>query len=201
MERNRHSLAPQPSDSTPRSGNRLTRLVGRSLLKLLGWRIVGTVPNCKQLVICGAPHTTNWDFVLAMLAVLSLGVKFSYLMKREAFIWPLKGLFIRLGGIPINRKASADTVAQIVAWFKRHEQVWLAITPEGTRTKVEKWKTGFLRIAYEAQVPILLVAWHYPSKTLFLDSLWQASGDHLNDADAMREYINQKFTGGRPENQ
>ncbi len=188
-------------DAMPSMGNRFTRWLGRCLLGLLGWRIKGELPNVKKLVICGAPHTSNMDFFVAMGTVLALGLKFSYLMKKEAFIWPFKGVFMALGGIPLDRNAAEDTVAQILHWFRTHDKVWLAITPEGTRAKVERWKTGFLRIAYEANVPILLVSWHYPEKTLYLDKLWQASGDHAADAEAIRAYINDKYQGAHPENQ
>jgi len=171
------------------------------MLELMGWRVRGEIPNERQLVICGAPHTSNWDFVIAMFTVMALGVRFSYLMKKEAFYWPFKTLFIVLGGIPVDRNDTEDIVGQITRWYRDHDQVWLAITPEGTRSKVEKWKTGFLRIAYQVNVPVLLVAWHYPEKTLYLDKLWRPSGDHVRDADEIKHYINNRFVGAKPEKQ
>lgn len=192
---------PEPNECVPRYDNAVARFIGRTFLKLCGWKLGGEFPKEKQLVLCAAPHTSNWDFIFAMLFGMAYGVKFSYLMKKEAFVWPMRGLFLKLGGIPIDRSASNDTVAQIATWFSQHEQVWLAITPEGTRAKVEKWKTGFLRIAEEAEVPILLICWHYPDKTLYLDKLWQPSGRHDQDAAEIREYINSKFIGAYPERQ
>jgi len=196
---NDNTLLPDIPQNMPRGGNRLTRWVGRSILRLMGWRVTGELPNLKQLVLCGAPHTSNWDFVLAMAVSLAVGVKFSYLMKKEAFFWPFKNLFMSMGGIPLDR--AADTVDQIAQWYRDHEYVWLAITPEGTRTKVDKWKTGFLRIAHEAQVPVLVVSWHGPDKTVCLDTLWQTTGNHQDDADEIKRYVDKTFVGIRPENQ
>ncbi|MFL0811607.1 MAG: lysophospholipid acyltransferase family protein [Agarilytica sp.] len=194
-------VIPQLPNNVPRYGNAFTRWLGRYLLGISGWKISGELPNLPQLVVCGAPHTSNWDFMVAMFTELALGIKFSYFMKEEAFIWPFKGLFMALGGIPLDRSASQDTVGQISQWFETHEKVWIAITPDGTRSKVDKWKTGFLRIAHQAQVPVLLVAWHYPEKTLHLDTLWQPTGDHAADAEHIREYINARYQGKIPENQ
>ncbi len=188
-------------ENVPAGGNRVSRAIGRAGLRLIGWRVAGELPNVKQLVICGAPHTSNWDFVVAMLVELALGIKFSYLMKKEAFIWPFKSLFMALGGIPLNRGGASDVVKQIAGWYATHDKVWLAITPEGTRAKVDKWKTGFLRIAREADVPVMLAAFHYPEKTLYLDKVWYASGDHVADAEAIREYTIGKFQGAFPEKQ
>ncbi|MFT5085335.1 MAG: 1-acyl-sn-glycerol-3-phosphate acyltransferase [Lentisphaeria bacterium] len=189
-----------PEDA-PKMGNRFTQAIGGMMLKAIGWRIEGRLPNEAKLVICGAPHTSNWDFVVAMFLVLALGVKISYLMKKEAFVWPFKRIFLSLGGIPIDRKASTDTVEQIDQWYKSHDRLWVCITPEGTRSKVDTWKTGFLRIAENAQIPVFLVAWNYPTKTIYLDKCWPISGDHVKDAAEIRGYINRVYTGANPENQ
>lgn len=185
----------------PSHGNAFTRWLGRYMLGITGWKISGEIPNLPQVVVCGAPHTSNWDFFVAMFAELATGIKFSFFMKKEAFFWPFKGLFMALGGIPLDRSATQDTVEQISQWFETHEQVWIGITPEGTRSKVDKWKTGFLRIAHRAEVPILIVCWHYPEKTLYFDTLWHATGDHAQDAERIREYINARYQGKKPENQ
>ena len=79
--------------NAPHKGNRITRAIGRGLMRLLGWKMDGQLPNCPKLIIAAAPHTSNWDFIIAMLGVLSVGLKASYLMKKEAFFWPLSGLF------------------------------------------------------------------------------------------------------------
>lgn len=198
----------QPSNSvpdlgkkTPRFGNTFTRRLGLLGLKLMGWKVKGEIPNIPKAVFSAAPHTSNWDFIIAMCAVMALGVKISYLMKKEAFFWPLKGLFMSLGGVPLDRGAAEDTVSQIVTWLDKSESMWVVITPEGTRKRVEKWKTGFLRVASDAGVPVVLVAWDYPSRTLFVDRLWHPSGDHINDAERIQKYINDKYQGRHPDKQ
>ena len=142
----------------PVAGNRFTRWLGRKLLALLGWKVRGELPNEPKIVVAAAPHTSNWDFVVAMLAIMALGIRVSYLMKKEAFFWPFGKLFMWLGGIPLDRRATEDTVQQIISWYDTHDQVWVVITPEGTRAKVDKWKTGFLRVVDGAKVPLLIVA-------------------------------------------
>ncbi len=194
-------LVPPLPDDVPKRGGRISQWIGRAALRMIGWRVAGDLPNLKHVVICAAPHTSNWDFIVAMAVVKAMGIKFSYLMKKEAFIWPFRRWFMSMGGIPLDRSAAEDTVEQIDQWFQTHEHVWLAITPEGTRSKVDKWKTGFLRIAYQAKVPVLLVAWHYPHKTLYLDRVWELSGDIEKDEAEIRSYMLDKFEGAHPQKQ
>ncbi len=182
----------------PRAGNHFTRWLGAKVLALMGWKIRGDIPNYKKIIIAGAPHTSNWDFIVAMFLVLGVGVKFSYLMKKEAFFWPFKGLFMRLGGIPIDRKKGAKVISQVSDWFKKNERCWVAITPEGTRAKVERYKTGFLRLAYELEVPLLLVAWDYPSKTFNFIGNANLSGDLDEDLISIQSLYNEHFTGRNP---
>lgn len=185
----------------PVAGNRFTRWLGRKLLALLGWKVRGELPNEPKIVVAAAPHTSNWDFVVAMLAIMALGIRVSYLMKKEAFFWPFGKLFMWLGGIPLDRRATEDTVQQIISWYDTHDQVWVVITPEGTRAKVDKWKTGFLRVVDGAKVPLLIVAWDYPGKTIVLDKVWPTTGDYIADAENIRGYINGKYKGKIPKNQ
>lgn len=196
-----YDLVPERKESTPKFGNKLVRKIGRAGLRLMGWKVRGDLPDLPKAVFSAAPHTSNWDFILAMFAVMAIGVKISYLMKKEAFFWPFKGLFMALGGIPLDRKATDDTVTQIVHCFNKADRLWVVITPEGTRKFVEKWKTGFLRVAHEAEVPVILVAWDYPSKTLFIDRVWHPSGDHNADVEEIRTYMRAKYTGRHPQKQ
>lgn len=194
-------LLPKVNDCVPKMGNRLTRFLGRLLLRGLGWRVSGELPECKQVIVMVAPHTSNWDFIIAMAAQLAAGVKWSYLMKKEAFFFPFKSLFISLGGIPINRSQTEGLVEQVAETFKQKDKLWLALTPEGTRSKVSEYKTGFLRIAQLAQVPVFIVAWNYPTKEIVLDRIWQTSDDMIRDAADIRAYINKHYTGRHPEKQ
>lgn len=167
-----------------RLGNRLTRWFGRSMLGLLGWQVKGEFPADKKCVICVAPHTSNWDFFIAIFAVLAMDIKLVWGAKHQIFIWPIKSLLGGLGGMPINRKQAGGVVGQIVNEFKQSESMVFALAPEGTRHHVPKWKNGFLRIAKEAQVPVYLVHLDYKKKEMgFGPSIV------VDDLDASMEYV------------
>ena len=187
--------------SAPRMGNAVTRAIGRLILKLVGWKMVGKLPDENKLVIIGAPHTSNLDFILAMGCMLSLGLKFSFMMKKEAFFFPLSGLFKALGGIPITRSKKSNLTEQMGKWFNDHDKVWLGITPEGTRSKTEHFKKGYLYIAQAANVPVFIVGINSPTKQVFLDKVWPLTGDLDADNAAIEAYFKQKYTGVKPENQ
>lgn len=190
---------PRLPPSAPRKGNRFSRWLGRSILAAMGWRLQGELPDRSHLVVAVGPHTSNWDFVIAMGVILALGVRVNYLMKREAFFWPFAGLFRWLGGIPLDRRSTTDTVPQIVDHYRQSPGLWLAITPEGTRAKVRYWKTGFLRIASEADAAVLVAAWDYSRKMFVLDQLWPLTGDHVVDAEAIRHHVCDRYRGKYPE--
>ncbi len=187
-------------ENVPRTSSGFGSWLGNRVLKLLGWRVRGEVPNCKKLVIIAAPHTSNWDFIIAMSVKLALRLYANWMMKKEAFVWPLGGIWKNMGGIPIDRQSPKGISDQIVEWYQTHDQVWVGITPEGTRKKVEKWKTGFLRIAEAAQVPVLIVAWDYPSKSVVFDSLYEVTGDMDADLEEIQQRFSQ-YSGRNPENQ
>jgi 1-acyl-sn-glycerol-3-phosphate acyltransferase len=153
----------------------------RSLLRLSGWRLLGQLPDVPKVIIIGAPHSSYWDGVWGLMMKIGLGININVMIKREVLDGPL-GIILRpIGLIPINRSAALNVVGQMVERFHTHEKMWLGITPEGTRKKVQHWKSGFLRIATEAQVPIQPVFIDYPTKTFTLGPLVHASGD--SDAD------------------
>jgi len=149
------------------------------MLNIMGWKIIGDVPNINKAVLVVAPHTSNWDFIIAMAALLAKQVKLSY----------------------FDRSAAGDTVEQIKNEYQRSAALWVAITPEGTRAKVERWKTGFLRIAIQAEVPIVIIAWDYPTKCLHVDKVWWPESDQDSEAEAIKEYIFSRYTGKHPERQ
>lgn len=189
------------SPGMPRMGNALTRGVGRLLLKLMGWRISGSLPDEKKLIIIGGPHTSNLDFVLAMSAMLAVGLRFSYMMKKEAFENPFGGLFKALGGVPIDRADAGDVARQMADWFNANDNVWLGITPEGTRSKVQSFKKGYLHIALASKAPLFIVGINAPTREVVLDRIWPLTGDIDRDNAAIRDYMYSKFTGVNPENQ
>lgn len=193
------AVVPFLPENAPRLGNVFSRWLGRSLLRLLGWRLEGELPNKEKVLVALAPHTSNWDFVVAMPVIMALGIKVSFLMKKEAFIWPFSIVFRWWGGIPLDRGASGDVVNQVAQWYADHDAVWVAITPEGTRKKVEQYKTGFVRIAHAAGVPIVTIAWDFPSKSMVVDRIWTTTGNHEADAKLIRDHINRHYRGAQPQ--
>ncbi|WHI48776.1 lysophospholipid acyltransferase family protein [Microbulbifer sp. TRSA001] len=168
-------------NEVPQLGNRITKAIGKLIIKMLGWRMDGEIPPERKVMVALAPHTSNWDFVVAMPFIMALGIKISWLMKKEAFFFPFKRLFMWLGGVPTDRRAAGNIALQVASSYRENEKMWVGITPEGTRKKVGRWKSGFLRISYTAQVPILLVAWDFPNKRICIDSLYQPSGNLEQD--------------------
>lgn len=148
-----------PLDSVPpgmpRRGGPIRRLLGRAALRLMRWRMVGTLPDEPRCVIIAAPHTTNWDFIRGISLCFALSLDVKWIGKQELFRGPIGPLFRWLGGIPVNRKAPQGAVEGAIAALKGSERMLLAIAPEGTRRSVERWKTGFYRIAHGASVPIV----------------------------------------------
>ena len=187
------------NDHIPQRGNRVTRWMGRTVVKLMGWKITGSFPPEPKAVFIGLPHTSNWDFILCLASMQAIGMRASWMMKKEAFFWPLGGLFKKLGGVPIDRKASQDVTGQMTDWFANSEKAWLGITPEGTRSKVDVLKKGYLRIAYAAKVPVFLIGIDGPAKTVVVDRLWPLTGDIEVDNRDIKAYYDANYTGIRPE--
>ena len=136
------------------------------LYKLMGWKKNTTIPIPAKCIICIAPHTSNWDFVIGLLFSRAQGFKANFLMKKEWFFWPL-GIWMRsLSGIPVNRGKKSSLTDQLAETASQCKEFRLAITPEGTRKRVEEWKKGFYFIALKAQIPILLFGVDYKNKTV-----------------------------------
>lgn len=160
----------------------------RALLRLTGWRIVGELPDLPKLVIIGAPHSSNWDGVWALAFKVALRLDVRFIIKNEYTKGVLGPLVRGLGGIGIDRKAAHDVVAQMRQQFASRDKLWLGITPEGTRKKVTKWKSGFWHIARAANVPMLLLYFHYPDKTIGLGPLIELGDDPGADMARIRAY-------------
>jgi 1-acyl-sn-glycerol-3-phosphate acyltransferase len=170
-------------DAIPRRGTWVTRALGRGVLAMLGWRVTGAFPNEPKLVMIGAPHTSNWDFVVALAAAFSLRLGFTWVGKHLLFRPPFRWFFRWLGGIPVDRRASHGFVQQMVAEFDRRPQFLLAIAPEGTRKAVERWRTGFYHIAQGARVPILIVTIDNARRAIHVGPAVTLSGDITADMD------------------
>lgn len=164
------------------------------ILKLVGWKVEITAPQRDKCVICVAPHTSNWDFILGILAYKSVGRKANFLMKDFWFFFPLKYLLNHLGGIPVIRKKSKDApslTASLIKRFKDSDYLNLAVTPEGTRSRQPEWRTGFLHIAIDAGVPIELGVIDYLHKTIIIKEEYVPSGNIQEDMKQIKSYYSE----------
>lgn len=183
---------PQLPPAIPRTHGPLVAAFGRRMLELAGWRlenIEGGFPDAPKFVMIVAPHTSNWDVPVGLMAKFALRLACRFIAKHSIFWWPLGAILRALGGIPINRAKAADFVDNTVRIFDAREKLVLVITPEGTRSKVDRWKTGFHRIARAAGVPIVLVTFDYSRKVIRLGPSFPATADYDNDLAAIQSHI------------
>ncbi len=164
----------------------------------MGWKIIGNTPNITKYIVISAPHTSNWDFLIGRCFAYIRGIKPKYLIKSELYIWPLSILIRWNGGVPVYRKTAKDMVNQVVDRLNKTDEMILGIAPEGTREKVEKWKTGFYYIAQEAKIPIVLLYMDYTKKEIgYFDVFWP-SGNLQNDLNIIQNFY-QEVQGKYPE--
>ena len=158
----------------------------RAVLRLCGWRVVCDGLPARQGVVIVYPHTSNWDFVWAMLAKWALGVPVTFWGKATLFRIPLMGRWLRwLGGIPVVRDAPNGVVGQMAQRLRdareRDEFMWVGLSPEGTRRLTPGWRSGFHQLALQADVPVVLAYLDYPRREVGLESAWRLSGDAAAD--------------------
>ena len=157
--------------------------------RLKGFSIKETIPaDIKKCVVIAAPHTSNWDFVYAIAMISILKTKFNYFIKSELFKWPLKNYLIKTGGIAVDRKSNNNFVDQCVSHFEKNERFVLVVPPEGTRSKVKKWKSGFYHIALGAKVPLFLGYIDYEKRTIGFGKMMMLSGDKEKDIAEIRKF-------------
>lgn len=176
-------LIPLPPGA-PHTGHAFGRWVGRTVLRLGGWRTVGEWPDQPRVMIIVAPHSSAWDAVWGLAAKLATGLDVRFMAKAELFRGPLGWLLKRFGGEAVDRSRPGGTVGQAAQRLRESSCMWLVIAPEGTRRRVEHWKRGFWHIARNAQVPVLCVWFHYPDRTIGVGPLLEMSADI--DADMQR---------------
>lgn len=182
-------LASTLPPSLPRTrSSRFTRWVARSILRACGWRMVGAFPDLPKAVLIGAPHSSNWDGLWALLVKVALGVDVRIFAKHQLFWWPLGPLLRRLGVIEVNRSATGGFVEQIIERFGQEERLWVGIAPEGTRKRVERWKPGFWKIAKGAGVPVVPAYFHYPDKIIGFGGPFVLSDDMEADMARIRAW-------------
>jgi 1-acyl-sn-glycerol-3-phosphate acyltransferase len=168
------------------------RWLAALVLRLIGWQTVYTPPPGPKSVVLVYPHTSNWDFPIGVLFKAKLGLDLRWAGKDTLFRWPLKGIFLWLGGVPINRREPSGMIGQLVAAFEQNENICMCITPEGTRAKSDHWKTGYYRLALEANVPVGLGFMDYGAKRVGIERWITLSGNEEADLQMLREYYADK---------
>lgn len=169
-----------------------------TILRLMGWSVDITVPDYPKCIICVAPHTSNLDFIMGKLAYASVHRKAGFLMKKSWFFFPLGIFFRAIGGVPVDRSGrSGSLVTELVDRFRTSDRLALAITPEGTRKRTTRWHTGFLRIALEADIPIVLGAIDFATKRIIIKRTFAPTGDIEADIRAVKDYY-KPFVGRHP---
>lgn len=159
----------------------MKRFVSGILLKCAGWKSEVTVDFPEKCVICVAPHTSNWDFVVGKLFYTSIGKTASFLIKKSWFVFPFNHFFRSIGGVPVDRGKNGELTDLLADEFRKRDRFQLAITPEATRKLNPNWKKGFYFIALKAQVPIVLVSLDYGLKTVGITRLFFPTGDEQKD--------------------
>lgn len=147
------------------------------ILNRLGWTIRAEFPGVEKYVLILAPHTSNWDFPLGMLAATALKLDAHWIGKHSLFRWPFGWFFRALGGTPVDRSQARNLIQQMAELFARSDRLVLGLAPEGTRARIDHWKTGFYHIAVAAHVPIVMAYLDYQHKEVGLGAAFYPSDD------------------------
>lgn len=176
----------------PRAPPGLVAWLARGLLRLFGWRVDLVWPEVPKAVIVVYPHTSNWDFVVGMLARYAAGLPLTWMGKDAIFRWPFGAALRRLGGIPVDRGSSHGMVAQMKAEFARRPFLWLALAPEGTRARTDRLRSGFYHLALAARVPLGLGYLDYRRRVVGVGGFIPLTGDRERDLDRLRAFYADK---------
>ena len=176
------------------------RFLSVFIFKIIGWKVVGTFPaDLNKYIVAVAPHTSNWDFVIGILARSVTRLTESKFLGKSALFKPPYGWFFRwLGGYPVDRTTHHDMVKQVAGYFHAHDHFIVAIAPEGTRKKVEKMKTGFYYIAKEVGVPIVPVGIDFSKKSVIIDQPFYPTGAVEEDMNHLLAFY-RSLKGRNPE--
>ena len=175
--------------------------LGRSLLSFLGWKVLGEIGEehtNKNLVVIVAPHTSNWDGILGVAAIAGLDARISFIGKDTAFKYGLGAFLKYMGGIPIDRSNPRGVINDAIEKIKKMNGTLLGMSPEGTRSKVEAWKTGFLRIAEGIDAKIIPASIDFSTKEILLGKVFVPSGENKKDIRDLQDYY-KVFTAKHPE--
>ena len=176
----------------------LLQKIGKFFLKITGWKFKGDIPRSDRIILVAGPHTSNWDFLLALAFIFGLNLNVFWIGKHTLFKNGFSKIMRKLGGIPVDRASPELLMNEVSHIVKKQKGVIIAISPEGTRKKVERLKSGFLRIAKTTNSQILLAGIDFESKLIHLGKLFQPSGNTESDLLNVHNYFRQ-FKGKRPE--
>jgi 1-acyl-sn-glycerol-3-phosphate acyltransferase len=179
---------PEPGPQVPRRGGPIRAAIGRLVLRLLGWRIEGSLPDLPRMLVIAAPHSSNWDFVIGVAIMFALRLDVRFLGKVELFRGPLAPFMRWLGGIPVNRQRPDAVVEDAIERFRTTPRLLLAMAPEGTRQPVERWKTGFYRIAVGAGVPIVPGFFDNARRRVGFGPVFTPTGNQAQDIEQLRGF-------------
>jgi len=169
----------------------MIRVLSKFILnKIIGWRVIGYLPKNEKYIIAVVPHSSYFDLIIAVLIRTYSGLKIKFIGKKELFNPITSYLFKFLGGIPVDRTKKSNIVDEVVELFELGKIKILAIAPEGTRKRVEKWKTGFYYIALKAKLPILMVSFDYIRKEVKINNKFYPSGDIDKDFIELEKKVN-----------
>jgi len=183
---------------------KIVQWLARGLLRAFRWKVEGLIPPVQgneNLIVIAGPHTSNWDGVFAFAAIIGMDAKISFFGKYTLFTTPILGRFLKyMGGIPVDRSKPGLGLTEIaIKNMSKLNGSLIAMSPEGTRAKTEKFKTGFLRIAEAVEGRIFLASFDFGNKRILLDKFFNPSGDNDLDLAFAKEYFTQ-FQAKRPEN-
>jgi 1-acyl-sn-glycerol-3-phosphate acyltransferase len=162
---------PRLGDAVPQRKHPIRTLIGRLVFKLIGWKLEGNLPNRSKLVLVALPHSSNFDFILALSVIWGWGLKLNYMGKHTLFKFPHGFFFRAVGGIPVDRRSPQGLIEKMTSEFNARSSLMLGIAPEGTRNSDGTLKAGFARIAMAASAPVVPVIVNYKTKTLTLGAL------------------------------
>ncbi|HEY1077514.1 MAG TPA: lysophospholipid acyltransferase family protein [Fontimonas sp.] len=189
---------PQFGPRVPRRGNAFSRALGRGLLRLFGWRVVGDPPDAAHFMVTAAPHTSNLDGLLFLIATFAMGLDLHWIAKHTLFEGIWGGMLRWMGGVGIDRRRPGGMVEQVAQQFRSRPNLVLVIAPEGTRARTEQWKSGFYRMAEAAGVPIALGFMDYRSRRVGFGPTLVPSGDFEADLRRMAAFY-REVAPRRPE--
>jgi len=175
----------------------MLRFIGRTWLRVFGWKLEGERKMPRRFVFIAAPHTSNWDFPFMMATAWSLDVRIRWLGKHTLFQGPFGWFFTALGGVPVDRRSAHGLVSQVVDRFSLEDDMILGVPPEGTRGKVDCWRSGFYHIALGAKVPIGMAFLDFEKRRCGIGGFFTPTGDVRADMDRVRGFysdIRGKFT-------